>query len=98
MSVIRSILQKPSRLRCDPSRWLYLSLGRLRCKVRELLRRFGGVAPAQLPFSLQATRCEFTANTTSFILLIVRNACARPVEHADLVTVSSIPPPPPPCW
>lgn len=101
MSVIRSILQKPSRLRCDPSRWLYLSLGRLRCKVRELLRRFGGVAPAQLPFSLQATRCEFTANTTSFILLIVRNACARPVEHADLVTVSSIPPPragEEPCW
>lgn len=57
-----------------------------------LRRRFGGIAPVQLPFSLQATCCEFTANTTSFILLIVRNVCARPVEHADLVTVSSISP------
>lgn len=46
----------------------------------------------QLPFSLQATCCEFTANTASFILLILRNVCARPVEHADLVTVSSISP------
>lgn len=44
-----------------------------------------------LPFSLQATCCEFTANTTSFILLIVRNVCARPVEHADLVTVAASP-------
>lgn len=46
----------------------------------------------QLPFCLQATRCEFTANTASFILLIVSNVCAGPVEHADLVTVSGISP------
>lgn len=57
-----------------------------------LKRRFGGVALAQLPFSLQATCCEFTANAASFILLIVKNVCAGPVEHADLVTVSSISP------
>lgn len=57
------------------------------CVSSDLLKmRFGALAP----FSLQATRCEFTANTDSFILLMVRNACAGPVEHADLVTVSSI--------
>lgn len=43
-----------------------------------------------LPFGLQATRCEFTPNVSSFILLIPRNVCATPVEHADLVTASSI--------
>lgn len=63
------------------------------CMLSELLRgRFGGVALVQLPFSLQATCCEFTANAASFILLILRNVCAWPVEHADLVTVSSISP------
>lgn len=63
------------------------------CMLSELLRgRFGGVALVQLPFSLQATCCEFTANAASFILLILRNVCAGPAEHADLVTVSGIAP------
>lgn len=70
--------------RCNSSRCLHPAC----CSPPHMLRwKFGGVALAQLPFSLQATCCEFMANTTSFILLIVRNAC---VEHADLVTVSSI--------
>lgn len=32
----------------------------------------------------------YRAKAASFILLIVRHACTRPLEHADLVTANSI--------
>lgn len=50
--------------------------------------RYGGAR--WLPFGLRVTHGEFTPNAASFILLILRNVCTTPVEHADLVTASSI--------